>query len=235
MRKTRPRSRRPGTGPTGFTLIEVLVALALMAALVAIVGGGLRLGARTWGAAQAAVARTEDIATTYALMRRLIERAYPLAWGTPDEKSYAFEGGPKVLRFVALLPAYPGLPGPYFVGFRAEKEGKTEILRLSLVPFSTDEDATRQAPPIEDIVLVDGPLEVAFSYWGDHDETGTPRWGDRWDNRETLPTRIRIDLGSGETGAGWPTLTMAVGIELDVACLFSDETPISKCRLDSLR
>ncbi len=45
-----------------------------------------------------------------------------------------------------------------------------------------------------------------------------------------MPTRIRVDLGSDARGAIWPAMVMPLGIELDVACLFSDETPTGKCR-----
>ncbi|MEX2648636.1 MAG: prepilin-type N-terminal cleavage/methylation domain-containing protein [Alphaproteobacteria bacterium] len=218
----------------GFTLLEVLIALGLLALVVGLGLGMLRLGARAWGAAAERSAETETFQTTHGVLRRLAERAFPMAWGEPGSFRYAFEGTPKAFRFVALFPGYPGYPGPHWVSFEASPLGADEELRLVLRTFHTDEDETREGEPIEDIVLVPGPLEATFSYWGSPAPGGEAAWWPEWRHENSLPTRVRIALvPRDDDRRAWPDLVVAMPITMDGACLFIDEAPTHLCRLDA--
>ena len=230
-----PLSRGKPAVAAGFTLLEMLVALTILSFIFVLMFGALRLGARSWTAGEAAVERIEEFQTSYGLIRRLVERAFPMAWGEPGALHFAFEGEPKTLRFVALFPAYPGLPGPQLVTFDAAKASRGEELRLSWVPFSRDEAATLDAEPIEDIVLVPGPVEIEFDYFGPIDDNGEPEWQRSWKSEDDFPRLIRLSIVRADDGRPyWPSLVMPIAITMDGACLFVDEEPISKCRLDDL-
>ena len=115
----------------------------------------------------------------------------------------------------------------------AEAGGGAE-LRLVLRTFHAEEDATREAEPIEDSILVAGPLSATFTYWGRAEPDAEPRWWPAWDHAETLPEAIGLALTFDEGNRSpWPTVVVPVAITMDSACLFLDEVPISKCRLDT--
>jgi general secretion pathway protein J len=219
----------------GFTLLEVLIALGLMAVVVGLALGMLRLGARAWAAADARTQATEEFETGSRVLRRLIEGAFPMVWGTPGDFRYAFDGGAKTLSFVAIMPGYPGWPGPHWVGVEIAGTGEGEELRLVLRTFRAEEAATRDGAPIEDIVLVAGPLEASFTYWGRAEPDASAQWWPTWDHAETLPEAIGLMLAiAGGDRPDWPPLVIPVAITMDPACLFLDEVPTSKCRLDTV-
>src|SRR5690606_9531074 len=105
-----PRAALAGSPRRGFTLIEVLVATALLAA-------GLALGFATLRAATATVERGEERAQQNELMRavegflrRRLASAHPFAFEVDERTGNAllFTGEPDRMRFVSDLPPFLG-------------------------------------------------------------------------------------------------------------------------------
>src|SRR5579864_2460479 len=75
-----------GTGPNGtstlgdagFTLLELLISLTLLAVLSAILFGGLRFGTRAWERSEVMASETDEIAIAQNFLRRQLSDAYPL-------------------------------------------------------------------------------------------------------------------------------------------------------------
>lgn len=104
---TMPPPRRD----SGFTLVEVLVALALISLLAAALYQGLRLGNRAWSALSARAAAVDEIGVAHRLVRQVIDQAYPLPAPTAQGFQVDFRGQAKGLLFWTPPPeiwAYPG-------------------------------------------------------------------------------------------------------------------------------
>ena len=96
---------RHGTG--GFTLLELLVAMTLLALLAGLLFGGLSFGVRVWEKGDAELEKLAELQIAHGLIRRVISRA--LISGVTDGESQdtaIFEGTADGLRLVGPAPAH---------------------------------------------------------------------------------------------------------------------------------
>lgn len=232
-----PRDRVTGgwRPAQGFTLLEVLVALTVMGLLFAVLNGGLRLAGRYQARAQQTIERTAEFQTTHRLFRRLVTRAYPLAYEAGDELRFVFGGSRASIRFVALMAAYPGQPGPQLFVFELSRN---DGLLLSRRPFLAGDDPFDDTHFDEDIVLVEGPVSGRFSYFEPDIEGTAGFWRDDWTDSGSFPALVRLSVTrTGDGDDPWPDLVVPVAIGMDLACVFGDQdigdgTRLGKCRLD---
>ena len=175
----------------GFTLLELILALSIVAAMLAIVFGGLRVGIRAW---QRGGERSEALQHARSLAALLTQSlggaaAYlaPAAAGAQPE--VLFQGQPDRLGFVTTSPPFP-LPGT--IAFTAvmlsidEGEQIGFAIREKAMP---NEDPFEETPPI----LVDPTLTgVRFRYMRDVEGS----WEEVWDGatERALPRAIEVTL-----------------------------------------
>ncbi len=178
-------------GQRGFTLLELMLALSIVAAMLAIVFGGLRVGIRAW---QRGGERSESLQHARSLSALLEQSlggtaAYlgPAPAGAQPE--VLFQGEPDRLSFVTVSPPFP-LPAP--LAFTAvtlsvdEGERPGLAIREKALP---NDDPFEEGPPI----VVDPSLTaVRFRYLRDTEGS----WEERWDGAQerTLPRAVEVTL-----------------------------------------
>ena len=204
-------------GQAGFTLVELLIAMTLLALIVAALFGGLRLGARAW---EAGAQRNSDLArleVVQGLLRRQLSRAYPIALtGSERGRRIVFEGDPTAVTFIAPAPAQIGLGGLYQMNLAvAEDEGNKRLV-LTWQLSGAEEERLTESPGVETTVLIDRMAAIELSYFGPPDLRDEPRWFDRWDDAARLPSlvRIRIEFPTGDRRY-WPELIVAPMLRRD--------------------
>src|SRR6185295_3858970 len=89
----------------GFTLVEVMVALTIMALVLTVAFAGLRIGINGWERGQRAI----DDLDHRSVVERLIQRQLAVAVPMPVAKTVMFRGSADRLEFVA---DYSLLDGP---------------------------------------------------------------------------------------------------------------------------
>ncbi|MGZ5660867.1 MAG: PulJ/GspJ family protein [Usitatibacter sp.] len=89
----------------GFTLIELVVAMALLATMMVLMYSGLTFSLRGWDAGAANGQLTADRRIGENFLRRELSELFPMRWKDPMAVRLAFDGDTQKLRFVSSRPA----------------------------------------------------------------------------------------------------------------------------------
>lgn len=199
--------RQPGAA--GFTLIELILALGIAAAVLVIVFGGLRVGLAAWSRGEERAATLDHARSVVVLLERALAGAFPYR-ASPEDNQPArmlFEGLPDRLTFVTLSPPIPVAAPVVFTVVSVAGDGPGLALRQQVLPNRLALD--RLVP-----ILVDAEtLALRFRYLGQQPEV----WQDEWDvgTEEILPRAVEITLVTG-TGAHRAQQTLTVPIRASV-------------------
>jgi general secretion pathway protein J len=112
-------------GRRGFTLLEVLVALAIVGALLVIAFSAMRVALGAWRQGEDRTEAYQHVRGVALSLARTVGSAYPYQGprGETPESALLFLGSDKRLEFVAQSPAMP-LPAPIaFTASRARDPG----------------------------------------------------------------------------------------------------------------
>jgi prepilin-type N-terminal cleavage/methylation domain-containing protein len=98
---------------SGFTLLELLVVIGLLAVLSLTLMGSLRLGGRVWEHTASARAPSDDLRLTAQFLTNSLSNAYPLLDRSDSlHPMLRFSGDAKAVRYLAPLPQVLGAAGP---------------------------------------------------------------------------------------------------------------------------
>jgi len=208
---TKQRAAIPApAGNRGFTLLEFVVALALVTTVLSLLFGGLRLGARAWDAVEHRTVKLNDDQLAARFIVRQIEQARPVLLKQRNGEQWAgFSGGPGALRFVAPLAAQAGAGGLYWLSFDVVATGEdARRLELSYKLFQTEHwERYGAADTVQTVVLYDALAEVELSYFGAPTPEAPARWLSGWSDKEKLPQLVRLRFRSKD--AAWRELIAA--------------------------
>ena len=208
-----------GNRHRGFTLLELTVALLLLALMSSVLYGTLSLSASSWDRGEAKTAQVGDMRLTEEFLRDALTSQIPLRLHKALEQPLYFQGKSDSLAFVAARPGRVG-GGTYY--FRLAVTPSGDASRLTLERAIPDYAATAvpDFTDAEQSVLADRIAEVRFGYFGrdkDSNDANAPTWRDHWDDPQILPLLIRVDVVPA-TGAPWPQLVVEPRIAPEAGC-----------------
>lgn len=192
---TRPSDRRRHRA--GFTLLELLVALALLAALTVILMSALEFGTQVWRRDDGAAA---DLAVAYRTLQNNIERALPIPERVEQSNAafMAFDGTADALTLVVANPGRVGLLGDTVLRLERNGGNGAAFLGILWAPYDPKQRLAIDAFN-ETLMLLPDVRAVSFRYFGTRDEDGgPPRWSDTWRAQSRLPRVITIDLETAD-------------------------------------
>ncbi len=161
----------------GFTLVELLVALALLALLMVTLHGGLRAIGQGWERSYHAARTVADRDHLRHLLRARLEQARPLRVTDGSGRTYLqFTGTRESVHFVTPLPQQLLPGGDYRIGLTLHEDA----LVLGYEPLWWDQ-------PREASLLI-GVQSIRFDY------LGADGWRDEWLHEQVLPALIRLQL-----------------------------------------
>lgn len=194
---TRPQT--DGDAASGFTLVELLVAVTLVAVLTVVLFGGLRFATRSTDAVGRRIDHTAQLAVAYQFMQRELgdAQALPASAGLPDSP-VDFDGEADALSFVALPPGELGIGGFHWLHVALEGSGPARRLVVSWEALPRGPETALVSAP-QPSILLDGVKDVAFAYFGVQDPNQPLVWSDQWAERRALPQliRLRVTLADG--------------------------------------
>ena len=201
-----------GTRQSGFTLVELLLSITLMAMLLGFAYGGLRAATRATSTGQAVLEETGSMRAAHQFVRRQLNQMQPLAYAVGidvNETPVMFEGSPDRVQFVAPMPGYLGQGGPQvqYLELVEGPAGKDLVFNHQLLQ-GYDPDYGMERDPI---LLLEGIEQAGFAYLV-ADREGYPEiWVDTWDTPDVLPLAIRFELDFVEGNAAtWPLLLTGI-------------------------
>ncbi|WP_425491762.1 prepilin-type N-terminal cleavage/methylation domain-containing protein [Luteimonas saliphila] len=200
--------RAVGARQRGFTLLEILLATTLLAAGLALGFATLRAATATVDRGEALAARTERMRAVEGFLRRRLSSATPIAFAIEEDsgRMVRFIGEPERIRFVADLPNYLGRGGPHLHDVAVlDGEGGPQLAVAFSMAIAGGTIEDRNARPSEP--LVPDLVEARFRYRGIGEDGLLGEWSDRWEQVDTLPLQVSVELAS-RSGGNWPPLVV---------------------------
>lgn len=207
MTHARPSNSRASRG---FTLIEVLIAMVLLVAGLALAFATLGAATRTAARGEAMADRSERMRAVEGFMRTRLTGARPIAFDIDQTRAIAvrFIGERERMRFVADIPDYLGRGGPYLHDFRIEDAGDGARVTLALSMVQAGKTVEERDPRSPEM-LVDGLREVRFRYRALDEDGRLGDWLDEWKATEQLPLLVEVTMIDRD-GAAWPPLVVSL-------------------------
>lgn len=177
----------------GFTLLEILLALVLLAFVMAGVWGALAGATRITHSTDAVMAQGEQVRTVQQFLRRYVSAAAPEPYTTrPGAAPRMFMGDASSMQYVAPLPMQSGHAGLYLQTLSLHTDGAGNVsLELAYQPYTNDAPATQT--PVTRRLLA-GLHGGKFQYLGTTAFGQPPSWRDAWRSNSGMPLAVRIDL-----------------------------------------
>jgi len=209
----------------GFTLLELSIALVLLALMGAVLYGALGFAGTSWDKGEAKVDATSGMRLAQEFMRAQLEQQHPLRMRKVAEFPLLFFGDRNEIRYAAALPSRVAAGGIWYYRLSVGDDARGPLVLERMVP---DVNGTR-VPDFNDAeksIIVTGIAEIRFAYYGrdgGSSNADEPSWRDRWDNAQRLPLLVRIDV-IPKQGAAWPTLVVAPRNAPEAGCRAFDPT-----------
>ena len=194
----------------GFTLVELLLALAIVGALLAIAFGGLRVAVSAWQRGEDRAESHQHVRSVALTLARAVSSAFPYraSRSLAPDPVVLFAGTDKRVEFVAQTPPSP-FPIP--IAFTAVVLSLDEGGEGGLV---VRERALPNQEPFEkaEIVFRDPTVtKLTFAYL---DEGGS--WKDSWDGAESkaTPRAVKITVATALNGRTEELPPMTVSLRI---------------------
>jgi len=195
----------------GFTLLEVLLATALLAAALALALATLRAAGVSVERAEALAAREEHVRAVENFLRRRLGSALAVSFGedAASGRTLRFIGEPERIAFVAELPPYLGRGGPglHELALKRDADGRV-TLGIGFASVLAGQ-VVADVPPREPELLVEDVRDFRVRFRS-RDLPGQPGgWMERWERVDTLPLQVEITITSASAGI-WPPLLVTL-------------------------
>jgi general secretion pathway protein J len=204
----------------GFTLIELVVAVALLGTMMVLMYSGLTFSLRGWDAGAANGQRIADRRIGENFLRRELSEIFPMRWKDPMVLRLAFEGETQRVRFVSSRPADVTGGGLSLVGLDVEAGADSRDRSLVMRRAMPDDDAKDFGPldSAKGTVILAGVDSVAFSYFGSENDFTDPKWSDTWTYAGRVPQMVRMRIRTTE-GTVLPEMLVRVNLGEEAGCL----------------
>lgn len=204
----------------GFTLIELVLAMALLATMMLLLYSGLSFALRSWDAGDANGRRTADRRIGENFLRRELTETFPMRWKDPSTVKVAFAGETQSLRFASSRPAGISSGGLSLVGIKVEEDVVKRSRNLVMRRAMPDDEAKDFKPldSAEPSILIGGVDSVAFAYFGSVNDFSEPQWTDTWPYPGRVPQMVRVRVKT-EDGSPIPDMVVKVMLGEEAGCL----------------
>jgi general secretion pathway protein J len=198
----------PG-GEAGFSLVELLVSLALLSMVAGLLAAGLSLGQKVWQQAEERAQASRAMFDAGTALSRLLENLQPLHLDAQGSRAIEFRGSADELEGIVPLPAHIGLGGLYRLRLFRNKSARRLDLSFHAYEQGTPRTSGAGGDEAGLTTLADGVDGLDLHYFGKAKGEDAGNWRSEWLGQEELPALIAIKVASVKAGAVWPELVIA--------------------------
>jgi prepilin-type N-terminal cleavage/methylation domain-containing protein len=195
MSKLAPSRSDRAFGQQGFSLLEMLVALVILALVLAFLPGAFRLARQVWTATAILDRDSSRDAGLDFLETRLAEAMPLFEPGRAGLVNILFAGSPDKVRFVA--PSRNGPAGGGLYSYTIElrpRDNQSSLLVVMVAPYFGPQPEGTAPPAAEEQVLADDVSAAEFRYFGRHELRQAPAWQGEWKRTDTLPELVQLNI-----------------------------------------
>ncbi len=175
----------------GFTLVELLVALTLMAVVLGLLTNSIQFSLKTADAVETNIAAAVSMHQAQRALRRQLQTALPIRRvDSEDGEAIDFSATRKEVQFVAPLPGLAASGGLYRITLRVENDAALDGSdgKLLMIYRSFLEDSEPR-----EIVLIEGFSDAGFSFL-DTRQVASSDWTNDWRHSDRLPDLVRLHV-----------------------------------------
>jgi general secretion pathway protein J len=174
----------------GFTLLELLISITLLATIVTIATGALRLGYRSITSGERRMESTERFRTSLFIINAQILSGVPLSFDRNGIKQFYFTGAEDFVRLVTNYSIWSGQRGYVIVEYRVALENNgTRSLYASENLVGTEKRRETK--------LLQGFDGIYFEYFFRDKTEEQGSWLVQWSDTTNMPDKIRLRLIQG--------------------------------------
>lgn len=190
----------------GFTLVEILVSITLLALIAVALGAAMRGMIQTEGRVADRLTRIDDFRTGSGLIKSVAGRIWAQKRTTVQNQgqgAFLFQGTAEGMAWVGIMPPRYGAGGRYFFRLAVEQGDRGASLVLRFAPW-------RDVPGFPDWAQADARVlahDVAdFSIIYEDDQSEPRRWGNSWSVPDRLPGHVNLQVSTAQSS--WPPIVV---------------------------
>ena len=197
----RHSSAKGKVGEAGFSLIEMLVAISILALVLAMLPGTFSLAHRTWDATATLDQQARQDGGRSFLLARLSEAMPVFESIGSGAVRMVFTGSAETLTFIAPSANGPQGAGLYRFSLEVKPPAGTgrNALAVVVAPYVSARPQGNDADEAEQHVLYADVTSASFRYYGRKELRGTPAWHTEWTRRDALPDAVELSVTSGRS------------------------------------
>jgi general secretion pathway protein J len=177
---------------SGFTLLELTISITLLALIVIIILGAMRIGIRSVESGEAKVTSFERIRSSMNILDSQIQSQIPLSYVQEGEAEvhFYFKGERQFLQFTTNYSIWGGEKG-FVLATYAVLPGENGKQILSVSENVINMDIKREAR------LFDTFESIYFEYFYKDPTEEVGNWVDQWTETNQIPGKIRLHFING--------------------------------------
>jgi len=223
--------KRPDARCGGFTLMEVLAALAIAFVIILATTGLIRNVAREFDRGTRGVNEAERLMLAVERLAQDFGSARFVVWTTGSGPAVAFTAArasaeaPAKVVFVGNGGVMAGPQGEEVVTLTIEPAGDATRLVRRRSPWTGSRMHPEDVSPRDEVVLIEGKVDISFVF-GRILPNGALEWNENWVDKSALPRFVRLILRDRGTGLDLLGETdFVVRADAPAACGRSDANP----------
>ena len=185
-----PRHDTPLLYRNGFTLLELIISIALIGLIVLIIVGAMRLAAQSTESGEKKTESLERMRASFSIIDSQIQSYTPLTYEENAVKKYYFKGEPQSMQFSTNFSLWGGEKGYVLVTYTVKTgDNGKQVL------FASENVVGMEG--IRETKLLDAFERIYFEYFFKDPTEEKGSWVERWTDTTGIPEKVRLHFVNG--------------------------------------